>query len=45
MTQTQTLATGASAQEAYANRYKPVGVVKKELHKPLNRCFWPAMIR
>jgi hypothetical protein len=39
----QTLATGASAQESFAGRYKPVGVKGKELHKPLNRCFWQAI--
>jgi hypothetical protein len=39
----QTLATGASVQETFSGRYKPVGVKGKELHKPLNHCFWQAV--
>ena len=32
-----------AAQEAFAGKYKPVGIKGKELHKPLNRCFWLAI--
>jgi hypothetical protein len=39
----QTLATGASVQEKFSGKYKPVGVKERELHKPLNRCFWQAV--
>ncbi len=39
----QTLATGASAQETFAGRYKPVGIQGQPLRKPLNRCFWQAV--
>lgn len=36
----QTLASGASVTERMAAKYQPVGVIGRELHKPLNRCFW-----
>jgi hypothetical protein len=39
----QTLASGQSVQERMAGRYTPVGVAGRELHKPLNRCFWQVL--